>query len=89
MSAAHTPGPWAFGLLAGNHQASVHSEATGRTVALVYDPDNADARLIAAAPELLEALRVIGILADGADDLVSIRIAGLAADAITKATGEG
>ena len=86
MSATHTPGPWAAGLFAGNHQASVHSEATGRTVALVYDPDNADARLIAAAPELLEALRDLqASVQKWAPTIDQSR----ARAAITKATREG
>lgn len=39
----------------GNHQGLVIEENTGRTVAVAYD--KADAPLIAAAPELLEAVK--------------------------------
>ena len=62
MSAKHTPGPWVV------RQSSCGSVGTdSMLIALTYgdDPDckaddrmRANARLIAAAPELLEALRV-------------------------------
>lgn len=51
----HTPGPWAHSALAGDHEFAVYAEATGRDIALVRDFDEANARLIAAAPELLAA----------------------------------
>lgn len=57
MNNTHTPGPWIHGLYAGGHQASVYSEVTGLDVALVYNPDGGDARLIAAAPVMLATLR--------------------------------
>jgi hypothetical protein len=56
MDAKHTPGPWRFdydGLLI------VSSSANGREVASIDSisiEQDADARLIATAPELLEAL---------------------------------
>lgn len=57
-SAAHTPGPWTT--QATEHGITVYSTA-GRDVADVLSDGGseaiADARLIAAAPELLEALR--------------------------------
>lgn len=52
----HTPGPWLHQPTAGNHDFLVYDEKTGRDVALVRDFDKANARLIAAAPGLLEAL---------------------------------
>jgi hypothetical protein len=52
----HTPGPWTYHATAGNHDFSVYPEATGRDVALVRDFNEANARLIAAAPDLLAAL---------------------------------
>jgi len=57
----HTPGPgpWAYQPTAGDHDFSVYEEATGRDVALVRDFNEANARLIAKAPEMLEALRNI------------------------------
>lgn len=56
----HTQGPWRTSLTEGQRAWNVSSEATGRTVAIVSDwsPEaEANARLIAAAPELLEALK--------------------------------
>ena len=52
MSPAHTPGPWTFAK--GAHRIEVHT-----TPALAYAfsrSDEANARLIASAPELLAAL---------------------------------
>jgi hypothetical protein len=57
-TAAHTPGPWAYHATAGNHDFAIYPEATGRDVALVRDFNEANARLIVAAPELLQALRL-------------------------------
>jgi len=54
-SAAHTPGPWALAI--GPHRIEVHT-----TPALAYAfslSDEANARLIAAAPELLAALEAL------------------------------
>ena len=55
--AQHTPGPWTHKATAGNHDFSIYPESTGRDVALVRDYNESNARLIAAAPELLEALK--------------------------------
>jgi hypothetical protein len=55
-SAKPTPGPW-YEASMGNHQGLVVDEQTGANVAVVYD--KANARLIASAPELLEALAVL------------------------------
>lgn len=52
----HTAGPWYASRTAGNHQGLVIAEATGVTVAITYD--RKDARLIAAAPDLLAALEL-------------------------------
>lgn len=49
----HTPGPWDYQATAGNHDFSVYGGETGRDIALVRDFDEANARLIAAAPDLL------------------------------------
>jgi hypothetical protein len=61
MSGKHTPGPWTY---------EVHELSSGFS-GIVYDAQGycvgtdhlteADARLIAAAPEMLEALRQIGL----------------------------
>jgi hypothetical protein len=48
----HTPGPWMYRATAGDHDFAVYPEATGRDVALVRDFNEANARLIAAAPEM-------------------------------------
>lgn len=66
----HTPGPW-YEMTKGEnqYQAEVSQEGTGRTIALTYTGNDADVRLIAAAPELLAALT----------DLVRLRDATFAA----------
>jgi len=52
----HTPGPWYFKVQSGPHQQGlIISENDGRNIAATYD--SKDARLIAAAPQMLEALR--------------------------------
>jgi hypothetical protein len=56
-NAKHTPGEW-YSRNSGpdsHNQAMIASEATGATVAIVYD--RKDAPLLAAAPDLLTALR--------------------------------
>lgn len=56
---AHTPGPWSVNLYEFTGRAAVVSE-TMHIASLTAKPEtNANARLIAAAPELLEALRYI------------------------------
>jgi hypothetical protein len=50
----HTPGPWNE-VTVGNQQRLIVSEANGTNVAVSYDKK--DARLIAAAPELLESCK--------------------------------
>lgn len=61
MNTKHTPGPWKEGdyivwpANGGNAQFPVHARKRGR-IALALTKE-ADARLIAAAPELLEALQ--------------------------------
>ena len=58
----HTPGPWDYRALAGDHDYGVYAEGgDGRDLALVRDFHAGNARLIAAAPELLDALT--GLLA--------------------------
>lgn len=61
MKTKHTPGPWAFREGAEpHHQALVYSEESGHDVAVTYHDEGAtNARLIAAAPELLDALQSI------------------------------
>lgn len=57
MSTKHTPGPWYYQATAGNHDYIIWPEsASERDVALVRGEHLANARLIAAAPDLLEAV---------------------------------
>ena len=58
----HTPGPWTWDC---DH---VETEASGHIVAHVYGQYptyEANARLIAAAPEMLEALKAVAIIRNG------------------------
>ena len=55
----HTPGPWAW-YHGGNHMALVRPGTDGRVLMCCYSdgrPKSADDRLIAAAPDLLDACR--------------------------------
>ena len=57
-AATHTPGPWETSRDAvpdGHTQITVYAEGSGERVATVFQTE-ANARLIAAAPELFEAL---------------------------------
>lgn len=51
----HTPGPWYTMAKGNDYQSPVSQEGTGKTVALTYTTNDADAHLIAAAPDLLAA----------------------------------
>jgi len=57
METKHTPGPWIESKI-GNHYEEylIYSEETGKNVAINVD-GLANARLIAAAPDMLEALK--------------------------------
>lgn len=55
MNTQHTPATW-YQRPTGSDQNAVASENTGETIAVVYHDNEANAQLIAAAPELLEAL---------------------------------
>lgn len=76
MSAQHTPGPWASDGLEvwGTHAMRINLTSGGTPRIAVCDahtdaerefPAEANARLIAAAPELLEVLKTIVRAADG------------------------
>jgi hypothetical protein len=87
MSTQHTPGPWKFGSISnGDFYKRNIAGADGYHVALTSSRDDAEvdanARLIAAAPELLEALQAI------IDTGLSTSKIGAAKIAIAKATGE-
>lgn len=63
--AEHTPGPWAFRQRKGirvvklkrDHWEAAHPNGFG--VAIIFGNDDSNARLIAAAPELLEAAELL------------------------------
>ena len=86
MNSTHTPGPWDVSF--GRNDAAIHA---GGTIAMIDDVMTgwrANARLIAAAPELLAALGDIVASSDAncGDSLANaIRTA---KDAIAKAKGE-
>lgn len=84
---AHTPGPWRFYDDSNGVTNRIEIVAVGKTVARIYHSvqteDLPNARLIAAAPELLEALKALSE-ADETDYIVWIR----ARAAIDKAEGE-
>ena len=86
----HTPGPWTATPTAGHEthgQSVVYAEADGKDVAVIYD-GKANARLIAAAPELLAACKAIAALMDGQGRANMPEVAGQARAAIAKATVE-
>lgn len=56
METKHTLGPWYTVAKNNNYQSIVCQELTGNTIAVTYTGDDNDARLIAAAPDLLAAL---------------------------------
>jgi len=91
METKHTPGPWIYG----THQdsAMVQTAEPCKTVATIYakapSEREANARLIAAAPDLLEALERIASAtmsqyANAADMAADMKC--IAAEAIAKAT---
>ena len=67
----HTPGPWAIGIETDNERAQVIASDGGHIAYVECDPVLTNARLIAAAPELLAALQYCfdcGFLTAHADD---------------------
>ena len=89
MSKAHTPGPWTQGSsesgrscvwLDGNQEPA---DQMGHTDNWIDCNTEANARLIAAAPEMLEALKLIANAENSALDLAYCK--GIARAAITKA----
>ena len=100
QKAAHTPGPWKFGkeltARSGEWLVSFDAGSKGRGIAIAETRagsgnEEANARLIAAAPELLAALEtaymaLIGYLPAHRNDVTDAAI-GAARAAITKAKG--
>lgn len=95
MTAAHTPGPW---VVAGPEAASGPGYVMTRGGTYIAKPlinNEANARLIAAAPELLDALEAAlahfgpfaEITINGQRDPDDVRVTALIRAAIAKATG--
>lgn len=64
-TAKHTPGPWYTNTKGDNrYQSEIAREGDGKTVAITYTSNDADAHLIAAAPDLLAACKAL-MLAEG------------------------
>ena len=57
QTAKHTPGPWIVNMADGDIRIVADTFETVADVRAMYGVDRANARLIAAAPSLLEALR--------------------------------
>jgi hypothetical protein len=86
----HTPGPWKASALAGDTELSwVETEREYRSIASLirYPEMEANARLIAAAPELLAACKMVASFAQSWQPLTpgDIRVM---LDAIAKAEGK-
>jgi hypothetical protein len=85
MSTKHTPGPWQIDSEAGQVHIVTTGSAIARVMAMRADGcGEANSRLIAAAPELLAALKTAAEVIGHPDDSFSMYMARL----IAKATGE-
>lgn len=81
-NATHTPGPWFWDKVSTGHCRHVIVDSEGFTIANPSPMSEADARLIAAAPELLTALQA------GVDnDIPMADWLSMARAAIARATG--
>lgn len=88
----HTPGPWDFYDDSNDGKTNrIEIVALGKTVARIYqsvpEEDLPNAKLIAAAPDLLEALKLADALLSGANMNANV-VEQKVRLAITKATGE-
>lgn len=96
MTTQHTPGPWNFYDDSNDGKTNrIEIVAIGKTVARIYhsvpEEDLPNARLIAAAPDLLEALQdIVKSLVDQDDEgmIEHAQQMIIARAAIAKATGE-
>lgn len=89
MSATHTPGPWSIEKCKCGHPAcKQYTISTQGSVGF----DEADARLISAAPDLLEALQALSALPEydgtGTTSKQRLAVKDRVREAIAKATGE-
>jgi hypothetical protein len=95
MTTEHTPGPWRYFISANKTTGQRWSNVTGDGLQIAGAvPSESDARLIAAAPELLDALKLlfedwVTLVGDDCEDNEDVRrIWQACQDALTKATGE-
>lgn len=94
MTTQHTSGPWAVGLYGVSERAVIKCGAkTIATIGYVDDGESnlhthANARLIAAAPELLEALQAMLADASVGHGVPSFTALDMAKQAIAKAKGQ-
>lgn len=82
----HTKGPWIIDLGVSQDGPSIHAGNTGAQLAQVFNKQNAN--LIAAAPEMLEALLRIEVMLLSNRDAESDFLLSLIQPAIKKARGE-
>ncbi len=90
----HTPGPWEVGsTIESDTQAIIHDGDSVLAILTTIPPNPANARLIAAAPDLLEACMTLVGSEDNDDPMAAGMMLGCAVEiaraAIAKATGEG
>jgi len=94
MSTQHTPGPWEIDEVDKGFSAQILGPSTGfcrdilATLPMEWAESEANARLIAAAPELLEALQKIATVDMGGGFLGAQACRKVALAAIAKARGE-
>ena len=93
MSEQHTPGPWTFdnGIEFICTDTSLHGEWAVAKINIVRAEAKANARLIAAAPELLDALKLMRdafLDTEGSHGTLEQTATDAADAAIAKATGE-
>lgn len=101
MKTKHTPGPWWVDgqkIMQGGDVPNVARDCVGQVFPVVRGNSEANARLIAAAPELLKALKVslsewaqydVANVPGGTMELARKRVIRLAKQAIAKAEGGG
>lgn len=84
VDALHTPGPWTIESWSGD-EAIITANVGGRKVHVTLTCVKADAQLIAAAPEMFDALRLIAERGGAWSDIARAAIAKATA---THSTGE-
>mgnify|MGYP001617181917 CR=1 FL=1 len=93
MTTQHTPGPWHIGPMqkdGASYIQTQHGDALGYVFLGPYPEAGPNARLIAAAPELLQALRALTEIGQTPDGGIILGPQGwdIARAAIAKATGQ-